>query len=64
MDNWSDLPEHVATYLFQRVVSLIPEGVLETLVTLSPEELDALERVGASLDAAGADFTVTKATIH
>jgi hypothetical protein len=45
-------------------MSLLPDGVLETLTTLSPEELAALERVGASLDAAGADFTVMKATIH
>ena len=63
-DDWSDLPEHVAVYLYRRTVSCLPEGVLETLATLSPEELDVLDRVGASLEAADADPKMWVCAVH
>jgi hypothetical protein len=63
-DDWSDLPDHLARYLYRRTVSCLPEGVLETLKTLTPEELDALDRVGASLEAADADFRAYICAAH
>lgn len=63
-DDKADLPEHVAQYLCRRAVSCLPEGVLETLATLSPEELDVLDRVGASLDEAHADPKMYVCAVH
>jgi hypothetical protein len=55
-DDWTaGLPEHVAGYLVRRALSNVPEGVRETLAQLSPEEVETLDRVGASLDEAGVD---------
>lgn len=50
-----DVPEHVAQYLARRVLADLPESVYETLVSLSPEELAVLERVGGSLQEAEVD---------
>jgi hypothetical protein len=63
-ENWSDLPDHVAKYLYRRTASCLPEGVLETLATLSPEELEALDRVGASLEEADADLRGYVCAVH
>ncbi len=49
------IPDHVAQYLARSVLKDLPESVYETLVSLSPEELAVLERVGASLHAAKCD---------
>ncbi|HEX6490015.1 MAG TPA: hypothetical protein VF002_01425 [Gaiellaceae bacterium] len=55
-DDWTaGLPEHVASYLVRRALSTIPESVRDTLAQLSPEELETLERVGASLQEAGVE---------
>jgi hypothetical protein len=55
-DDWTaGLPEHVARYLVRRALSNVPEGVRETLAQLSPEEVETLDRVGASLQEAGVD---------
>jgi hypothetical protein len=37
------------------VLKVVPASVYETLVALTPEELDLLERVGASLHAANCE---------
>ena len=63
-EDWPDLPEHVAAYLYRRTVSCLPEGVLETLASLSPEELEVLERVGASLEASDADPMTWVCAVH
>ena len=44
------IPDHVAQYLARRVLADLPERVYETLISLTPEELEVLERVGASLN--------------
>ena len=43
------IPDHVAQYLARTALAHLPPEVYETLVSLSPEELAVLERVGASL---------------
>jgi restriction endonuclease Mrr len=63
-DNVPEMPEHVADYLYQRALSSLPEGVLETLASLSPEELGVLNRVGASLEEANADPSVYVFGVH
>jgi hypothetical protein len=50
-----EIPEHLAQYLARSVLKDLPGSVYETLVALTPEELDLLERVGASLHAAGCE---------
>lgn len=42
------IPEHVAQYLARVALAHIPASVYETLVSLTPEELAVLERVGLS----------------
>ena len=55
-DDWTaGLPEHVARYLVRRALSSVPESVRQTLAELSPEEIETLERVGASLEEAGVE---------
>jgi hypothetical protein len=50
-----EIPEHLAQYLARSVLKDVPGSVYETLVALTPEELDLLERVGASLHAANCE---------
>jgi len=48
-----ELPDHVAQYLLRRALSDIPESVLDALSELSPEEIEVLDRLGASMQEAG-----------
>jgi hypothetical protein len=48
-----ELPDHVAQYLLRRSLSDIPQSVLDVLAELSPEEVEVLDRFGASLQEAG-----------
>ena len=48
-----ELPDHVAQYLLRRALSDIPESVLDALAELSPEEIEVLDRLGASMQEAG-----------
>ncbi|HEY8842798.1 MAG TPA: hypothetical protein VIM23_02735 [Gaiellaceae bacterium] len=59
-----EIPEHLAQYLARSVLKDLPESVYETLAALTPEELDLLERVGASLHAAGCDSHSYAFVIH
>jgi hypothetical protein len=42
-------PAHVAQYLAHRALDGLPERAYETIVSLTPEEIATLERVGAAL---------------
>jgi hypothetical protein len=55
MPEYGEIPEHVAQYLARRVLNDLPQSVFETLVSLSPEELNAIERLGDSLYEGGLD---------
>jgi len=48
-----ELPDYVAQYLLKRALSDIPQSVLDALAELSPEEVEVLDRFGASLHEAG-----------
>lgn len=43
------IPDHVAQYLAHRALDDLPERAYEAIVSLSPEEIEVLERVGAAL---------------
>jgi hypothetical protein len=63
-DVWERLPEHVKRYLSERTLSEIPEAVLQTLATLSPEEIAVLDKVGASFEDADLQPKQYVALIH
>ena len=43
------IPDHVAQYLAHRALDDLPERTYDTIVSLTPEEIATLERVGAAL---------------
>ena len=49
-DGEIQLPDHVARYLLRVAVSNIPPSVLETLASMTPEELDVLDRLRVRLE--------------
>jgi hypothetical protein len=50
-----EIPGYLAEYLARRVLSTVPESVAETLVSLTEAEVQALEKVGRSLQEDEAD---------
>jgi hypothetical protein len=50
-----EIPDHVARYLLRVAVTNIPPSVMETLVSMTPEELDVLDRLRVSLEQSKAD---------
>jgi hypothetical protein len=50
-----EIPDHVARYLLRVAVTNIPPSVMETLVSMTPEELDVLDRLRVSLEESKAD---------
>jgi hypothetical protein len=48
-DKREEIPAELAQYLAQSVVSTLPADVYEELKSLSPEELEALTRLGQAL---------------
>ena len=50
-----EIPDHVARYLLRVAVGNIPPSVMETLVSMTPEELDVLDRLRVSLVESKAD---------
>jgi hypothetical protein len=48
-----ELPDYVAEYLLRRALSDIPQSVQDVLAELSPEEIEVLDRLGASMQEAG-----------
>jgi len=59
-----DLPDYVAAYLLERAIARLPEEVLEVLVTLSPEQIEGLAKVGQALDEAGEERHLVTFSIH
>jgi hypothetical protein len=59
-----DLPEHVQEYLLRRTLSHLPESVIAVLASLSEDEINVLDRVGAALDEAGADIKMYYMSVH
>ena len=59
-----EIPDHVAEYLLERMVNQLPDEVLDVLVTLSPEQIEALARVGRAFDEAGHERHFVTFSIH
>jgi hypothetical protein len=59
-----DLPDYVAAYLLERAIAQVPEEVLEALVTLSPEQIEGLAKVGRAFDEAGEERHFVTFSIH
>jgi hypothetical protein len=59
-----DIPDYVAGYLLERALARLPEEVLEVLVTLSPEQIEGLARVGRAFDEAGEERHLVTFSIH
>jgi restriction endonuclease Mrr len=59
-----EIPEYVAEYLLERMVNQLPDEVLDVLVTLSPEQIEALARVGRAFDEAGHERHLVTFSIH
>jgi hypothetical protein len=43
------IPDHVAQYFAHRTLDELPERAYEVIVSLTPEEIEVLEKVGAAL---------------
>lgn len=59
-----EVPGYVAEYLLERMVNQLPDEVLDVLVTLSPEQIEALARVGRAFDEAGHERHLVTFSIH
>ena len=59
-----EIPDHVAQYLARRALHKLPASVYETLLSLTPEELAVLEKVGASLSEAECEPHHYAAVVH
>jgi hypothetical protein len=59
-----DIPDYVTAYLLERAIARLPEGVLDVLVTLSPEQIEGLARVGRAFDEAGEERHLVTFSIH
>ncbi|HEY6836656.1 MAG TPA: hypothetical protein VI142_09445 [Gaiellaceae bacterium] len=58
------LPDYVAAYLLERAIARLPEEVLEVLVTLSPEQIEGLAKVGQAFDEAGEERHFVTFSVH
>jgi hypothetical protein len=60
----NDIPDYVAQYLLERAIARLPEDVLEVLVTLSPEQIEGLAKLGRAFDEAGEERHLVTFSIH
>jgi hypothetical protein len=59
-----DIPDYVARYLLERAIAKLPEDVLKVLVTLSPEQIEGLAKVGEAFDEAGQEHHLVTFSVH
>jgi hypothetical protein len=59
-----EIPEHVQRYLVGAAIASLPPEVLEVLASMTPEELDVLERLGKALHAANAKPYLWVYSVH
>jgi len=59
-----EIPDYVAEYLLERMVNQLPDEVLDVLVTLSPEQIEGLVRVGRAFDEAGHERHLVTFSVH
>jgi len=59
-----EIPEYVAEYLLERMAAHLPDEVLDVLVTLTPEQIEGLARVGRAFDEAECERHLVTFSIH
>jgi hypothetical protein len=61
-----NLPDHVKAYFKRRNKNPgeLPNSTLQVFATLSPAEVNALDRLGATLEAQGADLPLYICALH
>jgi hypothetical protein len=59
-----EIPDYVAQYLLERMIANLPDEVLDALVTLTPEQIEGLERLGRAFDEAGHERHLITFSIH
>jgi hypothetical protein len=61
-----NLPNHVKAYFTRRNKNPndLPVSTLQVFATLSPQEVDVLDRLGATLQAQGADLPLYTCALH
>jgi hypothetical protein len=61
---YDEVPDYVAEYLLKRSLHMLPKEVMEVLVSLSPEQIEGLERVGKAFDAAETPHHIRVFGVH
>jgi selenophosphate synthetase-related protein len=59
-----DLPDYVQRYLLRSVVASLPPEVVETLASMSEDEIAAIEKLGAVLDGSNAQPHLYVYSVH
>jgi hypothetical protein len=59
-----EIPDYVAQYLLERMIAHLPDEVLDVLVSLSPEQIEGLARVGRAFDEAEQERHLVTFSIH
>jgi hypothetical protein len=50
-----EIPDYVAAYLLERILSLLPDEVVTALGSLTPDQINGLRAVGEALQASDAE---------
>lgn len=59
-----DLPDYVQRYLLRSVVASLPPDVVQTLASMSEDEIAAIEKLGAVLDSSNAQPHMYVYSVH
>jgi len=59
-----ELPDYVERYLLQSVISSLPGEVVETLASMTEEEIAAIEKLGQVLDRSDAHPHIYVYSVH
>lgn len=59
-----EIPDYVAKYLVELALSRLPDEVVEVLVSLSPEQIEGLQRIGRAFDEAECEPHLITFAIH
>jgi len=59
-----EVPDHVARYLLRVAIDNLPPSVVETLASMTPDELDVIERLRVSLQKSEAGFEAYLFAFH
>jgi hypothetical protein len=60
----TEIPDHVAVYMLERMISLLPDEVVKVLVSLTPEQIKGLRELGEAFDSSGASAELWVFGVH